>query len=175
MILPPFRSIAAVSALALLAAAFAADEPGGPPVPASGPAASGPARAIDGDTLELAGHRVRLHGIDAPERAQRCTDGGNRDWACGQAATRRLAALLETGATRCSVRDTDRYGRLVAVCSSGGRDLGGVLVREGLARAYTAYDDAYVADESAARAARRGIWQGAAEAPWSYRAAARTE
>jgi endonuclease YncB( thermonuclease family) len=28
---------------------------------------AGPARVIDGDTIDIAGARIRLHGIDAPE------------------------------------------------------------------------------------------------------------
>ena len=28
---------------------------------------TGPARIIDGDTIEVTGERFRLHGIDAPE------------------------------------------------------------------------------------------------------------
>ncbi len=31
---------------------------------------SGPARVVDGDTLEIGGERIRLYGIDAPESAQ---------------------------------------------------------------------------------------------------------
>ena len=40
---------------------------------------SGKARAIDGDSLELSGHRVRLYGIDAPERRQTCEKGRGND------------------------------------------------------------------------------------------------
>ncbi len=46
---------------------------------------SGPARVVDGDTLFVAGERIRLHGIDAPEKDQTCSIDG-RDWACGIAA-----------------------------------------------------------------------------------------
>ena len=52
---------------------------------------TGPARIIDGDTIDIAGERIRLHGIDAPEAAQTCVADGVT-WPCGQSAT---AALVE--------------------------------------------------------------------------------
>ncbi len=47
---------------------------------------TGPARVIDGDTIEVAGERVGLHGIDAPESGQRCRRRGV-SWLCGADAS----------------------------------------------------------------------------------------
>ena len=49
--------------------------------PASALEVTGIARVVDGDTLNIEGLGVRLHGIDAPETAQRCRDGQGRDYA----------------------------------------------------------------------------------------------
>jgi endonuclease YncB( thermonuclease family) len=138
----------------------------------AGLAAAEETRVTDGDTLTLGAVRVRLFGVDAPELRQRCPAPGGGDWACGEAAAARLAALVAAGPVRCEPQDTDRYGRLVSICTAAGADLGGALVAEGLARAYLRYSDAYAADEAAARAAGRGFWQGEATAPWDYRAEA---
>ncbi len=139
----------------------------GPPT-ASRPALSGLARVVDGDTLDVDRVRVRLHGIDAPESAQRCRASG-RLWPCGQEATRALARRIGSRPVACEERDRDRYGRVVAVCTVAGRDLNRWMVAEGWAFAYRRYSRAYVAAESRARAARRGIWRGEAVAPWDWR------
>ena len=85
---------------------------------------------IDGDTIEVNGSRIRLHGIDAPERAQTCLAGGKR-WQCGQHATRALADRIAGRPVACEERARDRYGRIVAVCRLNGRDLNAWLVAEG--------------------------------------------
>ena len=51
---------------------------------------TGKPRIIDGDTLEIAGERIRLHGIDAPESGQTCVADGKR-WHCGVEASSALA------------------------------------------------------------------------------------
>lgn len=98
---------------------------------------------IDGDTLNVGGRPIRLEGIDAPELRQTCADG----WPAGQESRRALAAIATSGAVRCRRVTTDRYGRTVAFCSVDGRDLGAVLVRSGMAWAYTTYSWRYLLDE----------------------------
>jgi len=138
-------------------------------IPASG-SFVGPAHALDGDTLAAGGDRLRIHGIDAPEAGQSCERAG-RTYACGDAATRAMAALLGSGAVSCQVLDTDRYGRRVARCRNAqGLDIGGELVRQGWAVAFTRYAADYLAQEREARAARRGLWAGRFEAPAEWRA-----
>ena len=53
----------------------------------------GPARIIDGDTIDIAGERIRLHGIDAPESRQTCIADGVI-WPCGKSATDALAEFI---------------------------------------------------------------------------------
>ena len=55
---------------------------------------TGPARVIDGDTIVIAGERIRLHGIDAPERDQLCHDGDGTPYKCGIKATAALRQLI---------------------------------------------------------------------------------
>lgn len=141
-------------------------------LPAAAEVVQGPARVIDGDTLAIGARTIRLFGIDAPEAGQFCKTGAGESWPCGKAATARLAALVARGALRCAGEDEDRYGRLLAVCHGQGREVNATLVAEGLAEAYRKYSLDYVAEEEAAKRARRGLWQGAHEAPQAVRAAA---
>lgn len=139
-----------------------------PSVPAQD--VSGPARASDGDTLNLTGIPVRLHGIDAPELAQNCTRDGAA-WACGREAADRLAGMVAGQSVRCEQRDIDDYGRPVATCRVGGIDLSAAMVDAGLAIALPHFTTAYVANEARAREQRLGLWAGEFERPSDYRAA----
>lgn len=130
----------------------------------------GEARVIDGDTLEVAGKRVRLFGIDAPERRQTCEREG-LPWDCGAWAKQALSDRVTGQPIVCQQVDVDRYGRSVAICHVGGLDLGADLVRQGAATAYVAYSSRYVADEAVARSAGRGIWAGPMQTPEAHRRA----
>lgn len=91
---------------------------------------------VDGDTVWLAGEKIRVADIDAPEtHPSRCP----LEARLGQAATIRLQALLNAGPVSLGriKRDTDRYGRKLRLLMRNGESLGMVLVREGLARPYT--------------------------------------
>lgn len=132
---------------------------------------AGTAEVTDGDTLDIGPIRIRLHGIDAPEAGQRCGEAkGRGTWACGTAATNRLAELVDAAEIACTATDRDAYGRIVAVCYADEEELNATLVEEGLAWAYIEYSEDYAAVEATARAAGVGVWQGKAEPPWEYRA-----
>lgn len=139
-----------------------------PEAETAGGGLSGAVRVIDGDTLAMGERRIRLEGIDAPERSQFCERDG-RPWPCGDAARTALVRRVEGRTVRCDVRGRDRYGRDLARCSVGGEDLGGWLVDQGLAQAYRRYSTDYVAQEDAARARRAGAWAGSFEAPEAWR------
>ncbi|QFT57266.1 Succinoglycan biosynthesis protein ExoI [Sulfitobacter sp. THAF37] len=129
----------------------------------------GTLRVVDGDTVDVGGIRIRLHGIDAPERDQPCTTLAGQNWGCGDWVTRQVRDRFEGRAARCVPLDHDRYGRVIARCSIGEADMGRVLVQEGLAYAYRRYSMDYDLDEKAAYVAERGIHGFVLQSPARYR------
>ena len=124
------------------------------------------AQPIDGDTLKQNGKTYRLHGIDAPELSQTCSDG----WPAGRMALTRLLEITNGKQIICQDRDRDRYGRVVAVCWASGEDIGARLVRDGLAHAYTRYSAEYAPQEVKAKADRLGIHAHGCQPAWEWRA-----
>lgn len=124
---------------------------------------------LDGDTLDFGRVRVRLFGIDAPERDQLCEHADGSRYGCGQFARETMAALVAGSTVTCTKRDVDPYGRMVGLCSGAVPDLGASMVEQGAALAYRHYSMAYVPQEDSARSRSAGIWQGRFEAPWDWR------
>ncbi len=129
---------------------------------------AGTATVIDGDTLEIQGQRIRLHGIDAPESRQLCRLAG-KPWMCGKDAAIALAEKIGRRPLACEERDRDRYGRIVAKCSVASEDLGEWMVANGWAVAYYLFSYEYSRAEHRAKSARRGIWASEFVMPWEWR------
>jgi endonuclease YncB( thermonuclease family) len=149
------------------------------------PAAPGDRYAVvDGDTLALwpqycllsklgigcIGERLRLYGVDAFERTQTCRDAKGTVWRCGAVATERLRQLVAQADFACHVDPefVDRHAREFAACTAGDRDVGALLVSEGLAFAY-GRGAQYLAVESEAKERARGAWAGQFVRPQFFR------
>lgn len=158
----------------LLALAVVAGAP-----PATGAEeASGPACVTDGDTIVVNGKRrggrctggvpVRLFGIDAPALAQTCRHAGGRDFLCGRAAASFVLEVVKERAVLCAGKARNDAGFLIATCTVDGEDLGARVVREGWALADRMHSEAYLPEEDAAKAARRGLWAMQFTPPWEW-------
>jgi micrococcal nuclease len=156
------RALRLPLALRLLAALL-------PPAGASGEAFTGRVVGIlDGDILSVLREgkavKVRLHGVDTPEKAQ----------AFGTQARKFTSDFAFQQMVTVVVQTTDRYGRLVGeVLLPDGRSLNQELVQAGMAwwyRRYAPHDTTLAQLEAAARAATRGLWADATPTPpWEWR------
>lgn len=131
----------------------------------------------DGDTLTVLDsnkrqHKVRLQGIDAPERRQ----------AFGVRARQHLSDLVFNKNVEVRVDKKDRYGRSVSVVMLDGTDINLAMIQAGFAWHYKQYEReqsdaervAYAEAEENARKAKKGLWTDAAPTPpWEYRRAGR--
>jgi endonuclease YncB( thermonuclease family) len=129
---------------------------------------TGTASVIDGDTIDIHGQRIRLHGIDAPESRQTCVADGEV-WRCGQQAALALFDFIGRSPVVCQEQGKDRYGRIIGACSVRGEDVEAWMALNGWALAYRKYSTDYVGEEKAAQAAHRGLWRGEFVPPWEWR------
>jgi endonuclease YncB( thermonuclease family) len=127
-------------------------------------------KIVDGDTIDAqlssGPIRVRLHGIDAPERGQ---PGATE-------ATATLSRLIAGKQVDIEPFSQDRYERMIGIVFLGDLNVNLELVRRGHAWAYRRYmrkaDSELCIAEAAARTAKRGLWALPADqwvAPWEWR------
>ena len=129
---------------------------------------TGSAYVIDGDTIDISDVRIRLNGIDTPERKQTCKTNG-LIWHCGIEAAKVLRHLTKGKTVTCIGNAKDQYGRLIANCFIGNLNLNATMVEAGMALAYRYYSLEYVAQEDFAREIKQGLWSGEFIAPWDWR------
>jgi len=121
----------------------------------------------DGDTFTLLTpdhiqYKIRLHGIDAPEKGQ---DFGSR-------SKQALGTLISGKEVEVQDRGKDRYGRTIGMVWVAGRNINEEMLRQGMAWHFFKYDKdpQWSEVERAAREAHAGLWaQPAAVAPWDWR------
>ncbi|RIV75616.1 thermonuclease family protein [Pelagerythrobacter aerophilus] len=88
---------------------------------------------VDGDTFWLAGEKVRIADIDAPELSGECPSEKAR----ARQARDRLLAILNAAPFEIHRQGEDRYGRTLAIVVNARGSVGDQLVAEGLARTWS--------------------------------------
>jgi endonuclease YncB( thermonuclease family) len=125
-------------------------------------------RIADGDTISLLDrnnkqHKVRLYGIDTPER----------DQPYGKAATKALRQLLADGLVDVVIVETDSYGRQVGTVYHNGGNINVAMVASGYAwwyQHFAPHEHALRAAQEQAREQRLGLWADENPiAPWDWR------
>ena len=124
-------------------------------------------KVSDGDTVQVLhdgkAEKIRLEGIDCPEKAQ----------PFGQKAKRFVLGLAAQKTVTVQVTGKDRYGRtLGTVVLPDGKNLNQELVRAGFAWHYRQYskDQTLTTLENEAREAKRGLWVDPNPVPpWDWR------
>ena len=139
----------------------------------------GYAKVIDGDSIIIKNKRIRLFGIDAPEKNQICKKNGAQ-YKCGIRSTNSLKFLINNKKLICSYKNKDRYGRILGECdlleswndnnsyiASG--ILNDIMVSSGFAVAYVRYSKKYLQSEKKAKILKKGIWAGEFDRPEDWR------
>jgi endonuclease YncB( thermonuclease family) len=124
-------------------------------------------KIADGDTFTLLTDsnkqvRIRLAGIDTPERKQ----------PFGNFAKKALVKLVFQKRVLIEVQNKDRYGRTVGIVSVDGQNVNYELVRKGMAWVYKKYtdDEVFYRLEAQAKIKKTGLWVDEKRiAPWDWR------
>ncbi len=138
----------------------------------------GKAKVIDGDTIIIKEKKIRLYGIDAPEKKQFCKKkylnifflSFKKNYPCGEESTIKLKKFLNKQSINCKIKnEKDRYNRYLAICYKRNKDVNAWLVRNGLAVSYRKYSKKYLNQEFNAKEDKLGVWRGSFEMPWVWR------
>jgi endonuclease YncB( thermonuclease family) len=118
---------------------------------------------------EIAGERIRLYGIAAPEPDQTCR-WPNKVIPCGRiAGTAAMDLIAGVDRVVCETRGRDASGLWIATCSADGFDIGRNMVHTGWALAGRRESTVYADVEDQARRDKRGLWKGEVVPPREWR------
>lgn len=117
-----------------------------------------PVKVVDGDSLEIGTHRIRLMGIDAPEYHQHCKNKQGKNYPCGQKSLEYLQKIIANKQVKCIVHNQDKYHRDLCTCYVDGKDLNAEMVRSG--HAITYMESNYATEQLEAKTGKHGIWNG---------------
>lgn len=134
-------------------------------------------RVIDGDSLEINNNKIRLFGIDAPEKKQICKKpflsisflNFQKKYKCGLISTIKLKNLIGNKIIKCISESKDKYNRFLSICYLEKKNINSWLVKNGYAVAYKKYSKKFILEEQYARKNKLGIWQGAFQYPEEWR------
>lgn len=142
------------------------------PAAAQTPQIVGKARVIDANSIDIAGQRIGLFGIDAPDAKQTCLAAGRR-YDCGRNAGFALSQIVGRHWVYCHEKGRDGNGAILAVCNLAGEagpENNATMVDTGWALADRNVPNThYPRLEEKARQAKAGLWQGLFVAPWEWR------
>jgi endonuclease YncB( thermonuclease family) len=132
---------------------------------------SGAAAPLTGDTMRVDGTLVRLAGVEAPAAVQPCYRADGRRWNCASSARAGLAKIIRGRKVTCVAAGQDIAGEALVTCTvDGSRDIAAELVQGGYVFvSASSGSGALSEEENAARAAKRGIWQGEVIRPQEWR------
>lgn len=139
--------------------------------PASAETITGASRIIDGDSLEVAGRKIDLLGVDAPELGQSC-HWPRKVIDCGLIAKSALMDLTAGVSVVCDLEAAQGGGNALGVCRAAGYDLSEGMAHTGWAVALDEAPQRYKTAMAGARKAERALWRGEFELPWIWRAQA---
>jgi endonuclease YncB( thermonuclease family) len=128
----------------------------------------GRAHVHEGDVIEIRGERIRLFGIDAFQRGQRCRNNRGKGYRCGRRARFALARKIEGQQLACVRRGRSRHGTL-ATCWLAAEDVAAWMVLSGWAVASEGPGGAYSIHERMARRGRVNAWSGEFDRPSAWR------
>ncbi len=130
---------------------------------------SGQAAAVTGDVMRVDGTTVRIDGIEAPSALQPCYRANGRKWNCAASARSGLSKIIRGRVVTCTRSGQDDAGRTLAQCAVDGSDIATLMVRNGYVFAVSSYFSSLGSEETAARNAKAGIWQGEVVRPQAWR------